>query len=229
MPSSIDLSKPHRRIEVGVLLMNGMTEVLDVSPIDLIHGMGKGLLDNIADDFFPGDNTKLKAQGLDIGFHWVSESGQGTNRLTSGMSIVPTDSFATCPPLDIVLMGAVLQLDYKPSEAELAFIRKAHEECAAFLTICGGMMQPLQAGILKGLTCTAPQPMVPMLRQMAPETNWVEKRWVRDGKVWTSGVLLNGQDLMVAFVREYWGGEGSLGEAVIQMGCWPLRSANYDE
>ncbi|KAK7988286.1 cytochrome P450 [Apiospora arundinis] len=206
MPSSIDLSKPHRRIEVGVLLMNGMTEVLDVSPIDLIHGMGKGLLDNIADDFFPGDNTKLKAQGLDIGFHWVSESGQGTNRLTSGMSIVPT-----------------------PSEAELAFIRKAHEECAAFLTICGGMMQPLQAGILKGLTCTAPQPMVPMLRQMAPETNWVEKRWVRDGKVWTSGVLLNGQDLMVAFVREYWGGEGSLGEAVIQMGCWPLRSANYDE
>lgn len=126
-------------------------------------------------------------------------------------------------------MGAVLQQDYKPNEAELAFIRKSYEDCAAFLTICGGMMQPLQAGILKGLTCTAPQQMIPMLRQTAPETNWVEKRWVRDGKVWTSGVLLNGQDLMVAFVREYWGGEGSLGEALIQMGCWPLRSANYDE
>ncbi|KAK7924270.1 hypothetical protein PG985_006324 [Apiospora marii] len=226
MPSSIDLSNPNRRIEVGVLLMNGMTEILDVAPIDLLNGMTKSLIDNVSPDFLPAGVTD---KALDIGFHWVSESGKGTNRLTSGMSIVPTDSFATCPPLDIVLMGAVLEMGYQPTEAELAFVRKAHEDCAAFLTICGGMMVPLQAGILKGLTCTAPQIMLPKLRQEAPDTNWVEKRWARDGKVWTSGVLLNGQDLMVAFVREYWGGKGSLGEALIQMGCWPQRSVNYDE
>ncbi|KAK8088493.1 hypothetical protein PG997_003454 [Apiospora hydei] len=207
MPSSIDLSNPNRRIEVGVLLMNGMTEVLDVAPIDLLNGMTKSLMDNVSPEFLP-DGVKYKA--IDIEFHWVSETGQGTSRLTSGMSIVPTQ-------------------DYKPNEAELAFVRKSYEDCAAFLTICGGMMVPLQAGILKGLTCTAPRTMLPMLRGMAPETKWAEKRWVRDGKVWTSGVLLNGQDLMVAFVREYWGGEGSLGEALIQMGNWPLRSVNYDE
>ncbi|KAK7950889.1 class I glutamine amidotransferase-like protein [Apiospora aurea] len=226
MPSSIDLSNPNRRIEVGVLLMNGTTEVLDVAPIDLLNGMSKSLMDNVSPEFLP-DGVKSKA--IDIEFHWVSETGQGTSRLTSDMSIVPTDSFETCPPLDIVLMGAVLQQDYKPNEAELAFVRKSYEDCAAFLTICGGMMVPLQAGILKGLTCTAPRPMLPMLRETAPETKWAEKRWVRDGKAWTSGVLLNGQDLMVAFVREYWGGEGSLGEALIQMGNWPLRSVNYDE
>ncbi|KAK8050138.1 hypothetical protein PG994_011868 [Apiospora phragmitis] len=203
-----------------------MTEILDVAPIDLLNGMTKAVLDNVPAEFSPAD---FKTKALDIGFHWVSETGQRTSRLTSGLSVVPTDSFATCPPLDIVLMGAVLQEGYQPTEAELAFVRKCHEDCSAFLTICAGMMVPLQAGILKGLTCTAPQAMLPMLREKAPETNWVEKRWARDGKVWTSGVLLNGQDLMVAFVREYWGGEGSLGEAVIQLGSWPLRSVNYDE
>lgn len=64
-----------------------MTEILDVAPIDLLNGMTKSLLDSVSPEFIPAD---VKIKTLDIGFHWVSETGQGTSCLTSGMSIVPT-------------------------------------------------------------------------------------------------------------------------------------------
>ncbi len=44
--------------------------------------------------------------------------------------------------------------------------------------------------------------MVPMLQNMSQEVNWVTKRWARDGKIWTSGALLNGTDMTRAFAEE---------------------------
>ena len=78
-----------------------------------------------------------------------------------------------------------------------------------------------------------------MLRQMSgPGTDWVEKRWVRDGKLWTSGALLNGMDLMRGFGEEVWGGKeekeekeekghGSLVGFMLDMGCFPVRDVDY--
>lgn len=102
-------------------------------------------------------------------------------------------------------MGAS-DAEYTISDAEAKFIRKCYDECAAFLTICGGFLSALQAGILRDKTATSLRPLVDQLRQSNPEVNWVSKRWVRDGKLWTSGALLNGTDMMAAFVTEYWGG-----------------------
>ncbi|KAF7196024.1 Isonitrile hydratase [Pseudocercospora fuligena] len=136
------------------------------------------------------------------------------------------DSFATCPPLDIVLMGAH-HGNYTPNEAELAFVRKSYEDSSAFLSICAGMMVFLQAGVLDGKTATGPQPFLSILKEKHPETNWVEKRYVRDGKIWTSGALLNGLDLMKAFVTETFGGPGTLAEAIIEIGAWPKRDVEY--
>lgn len=138
------------------------------------------------------------------------------------------DSFATCPPLDIVLMGAH-NITYHLNEAEKVFIRKAYEECAAFITICGGFLSALESGLLEGKTATGPRLMLDDLRQMAPGVNWIEKRWVRDGKLWTSGALLNGLDLTKAFVTEYWGGEGTLVEFSLALGAYPDRDVDYKD
>ncbi|KAM0285816.1 hypothetical protein ACHAQH_001278 [Verticillium albo-atrum] len=135
-------------------------------------------------------SPELKAQALDLEIHW--------------------DTFETCPPLDVVLMGAHSPA-YNPNDAELACIRKAYAASSAFLTICGGFMAPLQAGVLDGRTVTAPRFALEQLRKTSPSSTWLEKRWVRDGKLWTSGALLNGADMVYAFVHEYWGREeGSL-------------------
>jgi hypothetical protein len=66
--------------------------------------------------------------------------------------------------------------------------------------------------------------MVEELRKQDPRTTWVEKRFVRDGKVWTSGALLNGQDMMRAFMMENW---PELSEIGCRAGGWPVRDVEY--
>jgi transcriptional regulator GlxA family with amidase domain len=133
------------------------------------------------------------------------------------------DSFETCPPLDIVLIGAYFP-GYNPTESELAFIRKAHDESVAFLNICSGFIPGHLAGVLVGKTATAPRFMVPELQKQDPRTNWVEKRYVRDGKIWTSGALLNGLDLMREFILEYW---PDLARIVVSSSGIPIRDVHY--
>jgi transcriptional regulator GlxA family with amidase domain len=148
--------------------------------------------------------------------------------MQSRCSLPVQDTFANCPPLDIVLMGAHVEVDnYAPSEAELNFIRKSYDDCSAFITICGGFLGPMQAGLFKGKTVTAPRFMLEQFRSSAPETKWVEERWHRDGKLWTSGALLNGLDLMRAFGTEYWGGEGSMMQFALNSGHYPQRDVGY--
>ena len=123
-------------------------------------------------------------------------------------------------------MGAH-DINYTLSETETAFVKKSFKDCVAFITICGGFLAAMQAGLLEGKTATGPRPMLSGLRQMAPGVKWVEKRWVRDGKLWTSGALLNGLDLTRAFVTEYWGGKDTLVEFLLAAGSYPDRDVDY--
>ncbi|KAK4190755.1 class I glutamine amidotransferase-like protein [Podospora australis] len=204
-----------------------ITEILDVAPIDMLNSLTKSFLDPQPSGLIP---AHLLSQALDIQFHWVTETGSfpTTPNHTSRITLVPTDSFATCPPLDIVLIGAHLP-GYHPNPTELAFVRKAYEESSAFMTICAGIEVPLLAGLLDGKTATGPRGMLGYLRQHAPTTNWVEKRWVRDGKLWTAGALLNGTDMMGAFEHATWGGEGTLVELMCRMGGVPVRDVDYKD
>ena len=125
-------------------------------------------------------------------------------------------------------MGAN-RVGYVPNEAELAFIRKVYDQCSAFLTICGGFEPAMRAGLLQGKTATAPRFILEQLRQASPDTKWVERRWARDGKLWTSGTLLNGLDLMTAFVRDTWPGKADMVEALLDIGAWPIRDVDYKD
>lgn len=118
-------------------------------------------------------------------------------------------------------------MGYQISEVEKDFLRKCHADCAAFLAVCGGFEPLLAAGLLEGKTATAPRPFIPMVQQLAPSTKWVEKRWVRDGKIWTTGALLNGMDMIAAFGRETWGVNHPLIEHSTSLGAWPERDVDY--
>ncbi|KFY75550.1 hypothetical protein V499_04486 [Pseudogymnoascus sp. VKM F-103] len=227
MAQVLDLSNPNRPIHVGVILMGGITEVLDVAPIDMIYSLGKDFISTFPDALVP---PSLKARAIDFKIHWVSETGETTySQLTSGLRIVPTDTFETCPPLDIVLIGAH-NFGYTPNDSELRFVRKSWETSSAFLTICAGVEVPLQAGLLEGKTVTGPRFLLNELRRNGPKSNWVEKRWVRDGKLWTSGALLNGADLMHNFTSYYWGGgDDTIGALISKMGGWPNRDVEYKD
>ena len=92
-------------------------------------------------------------------------------------------------------------------------------------------MPALAAGVLEGKTCAAPRLMLEDLRKQAPGTKWVEKRFVQDGKVWTSGALLNGLDMMRAFALHTWANTGAYGlfEGLLQIGHFPLRDVDYKD
>lgn len=88
----------------------------------------------------------------------------------------------------------------------------------------------LKAGILDGKKATGPRLFLDSLRKEGPGTEWLERRWVRDGKIWTSGALLNGTDMINAFVTEHWKKtEGDLASAVVNMGGWPNRDVEYKD
>lgn len=89
---------------------------------------------------------------------------------------------------------------------------------------------PRLAGLLEGKTATGPRMMLDMLRQQSPGTTWVPKRWVRDGKLWTSGALLNGLDMVHNFVKETWGDEeDSLSGFALRCGAYPNRDVDYKD
>lgn len=86
--SIVDLRNPGRAIHAGVILMNSETEILDVAPIDLLHGMTPAWLNSFPDEWL---SPQLKKQAIDIQFHWVNESGKPA-RITSGMTLNVTVS-----------------------------------------------------------------------------------------------------------------------------------------
>ncbi|KAB2573615.1 putative dj-1 family protein [Lasiodiplodia theobromae] len=218
---SFNLSSPDRKIHAGVILTRGVTEMLDVAPFEFFAWVDKESLQKFK---FP---AAMVEEGMDIELHWVTEDGSPAP-MRSGAEIKPTDSFASCPPLDIVLMGAH-DVSYQTSETEKAFIRKAYEQCSAFLTVCGGVLALLEAGLLEGKTATGPRMILDMMRKNAPLVNWVDRRWVRDGKIWSSSTLLNGTDLMRAFAEETWGGRNGMVEAMLDAGHWPVRDVDFKD
>ncbi|GKT42794.1 uncharacterized protein ColSpa_02975 [Colletotrichum spaethianum] len=221
---SFNLSEPNRKIHAGVILTKGVTEMIDVAPFEFF-----ALVDKSACEMLNLPREMWK-DAIDVELHWVTEDGKPV-RMKSAAHIQPTnmqDSFESCPPLDIALMGAH-GFEYKTSEAEIAFIRKVWDECSAFLTICGGMIPPMEAGILTGKTATGPRPIIGAMKEKVPFVNWVEKRWAHDGKLWTSSTLLNGTDMIRAFAETTWGGKSGMIEALLDAGGYPVRDVDFKD
>lgn len=214
--------------------------MLDVAPFEFFAWIDRESLKMLN---FP---SEMLDEALDLKCHWVTEDGD-VARMKSGLQVKATvssivrlnynsdkivtndqDSFETCPPLDIALMGAH-DPNYHLSEGEGAFIRKTYENCSAFLSICGGVFALLEAGLLTGKTAVAPRMAYEMMKSAAPHVNWVDKRWTRDGKIWSSSTLLNGTDLISAFAKETWGGKNGMVETLLDAGHWPARDVDFKD
>jgi hypothetical protein len=79
---SLNLSKPDRTIHAGIVLM-GETEILDVAPLDFLHGLTPRFINALP---IPDE---LKAKALNIDFHWVTEKGTPA-AMTSNITIQAT-------------------------------------------------------------------------------------------------------------------------------------------
>lgn len=139
----------------------------------------------------------------------------------------------SAPKLDILVVPGPPP-SYQATEAVKTFIKATHASGAHVLSICSGIVPVAASGILDGKVATAPLGMIPIVRQFFPAVKWEDtRRWEKAtgengaGEVWTSGGVLNGVDLVVAFLREKF--VNMAAEAMITIAGVSERAREYSE
>ncbi|KAK5227728.1 hypothetical protein LTR47_008535 [Exophiala xenobiotica] len=186
-------------LRVGMLLIPPV-QLLDAAAID-VFGM-------LAPDYLNacGLPQPLLDLAIPVTLHYISQSGPDSH--------VPMTSSATLPVTDSLTSPAVRpgQLDVLiipgpdpnaiPDQAVVDFLH-AHQKAdrTDFLIICTGIFPAGYAGLLDGKRVTGPRGLLPRLKEKFPAAEFVQKRWERDDRIWTSGGITNGLDLTAAYLH----------------------------
>lgn len=136
----------------------------------------------------------------------ISES-KGLVKSVHGLSIQTHYNFSTCPRLDYLLIpggqGTRKEVDNKNL---IAFIQTKAIHCQHLLSVCTGAFLLQKAGLLVGKKATTHWASIDRLKQYS-DVAVVQKRFVRDGNLWTSAGISAGIDLAFAFIAALSGEE----------------------
>jgi len=125
----------------------------------------------------------------------------------NGMSVNPHVDFATCPPLDYLLVpGGQGTRTEVSNPVLLRFVTAQARQCKAVLSVCTGSFVLHAAGLLEGKRATTHWASLARLRALGDVTV-VEERYVQDGNVWSAAGVSAGIDLMLAFIASVAGVE----------------------
>jgi len=137
-----------------------------------------------------------------------------------GLSINPHASFASCPPLDYLLVpGGQGTRQEVNNQTLLGFVAGQAKGCKAVLSVCTGAFVLHAAGLLSGKKATTHWAHLERLRALEDVTV-VEERFVRDGNIWSSAGISAGTDLMLAFIAAV-SGEETAGKVQLQSEYYP--------
>jgi transcriptional regulator GlxA family with amidase domain len=126
---------------------------------------------------------------------------------TPGPSTVAEHSFASAPPLDLLLVpGGVGTFPQLKNAALLDFLRERAPRCEVAMSVCTGAALYAAAGLLDGRRATTNKQFFSMTSASGPRTDWVrEARWVEDGAYVTSSGVSAGTDMALAVIARLWG------------------------
>jgi cyclohexyl-isocyanide hydratase len=114
-----------------------------------------------------------------------------------GMRIVPTLTYATCPPLDIVMVpGGPGQQDLMEDEETLAFLRRQAAGARYVTSVCTGSLVLGAAGLLRGRRATCHWNALEHLALLGATP--VAEKVVVDGNVVTGAGVTSGIDFALA-------------------------------
>ena len=127
----------------------------------------------------------------------------GPVKTDRGLQIVPTVTFADCPPLDVLMVpGGPGQQDLMEDEAVLEFLRKQAASAKYMTSVCTGSLVLGAAGLLKGRRATCHWAAIDHLKLLGAIP--VRERVVVDGNIVTGAGVASGIDfaLKVAAILE---------------------------
>jgi len=190
-------------LHFGVLMIP--YQALDaVGPLDILQSCSKETVTALSAGGFPGlDGMASKA--IDITYHHINTTMEAVT-LSAGITILPTSTCDTCPPLDILLIGGPEPYSFNLDERFAAFVRAHVEAGKTLFTTCTGAWAIAGTGLLDGKRATTNHALIDLAVQQYPKVAWTrEKRWVVDGNLWTAGGACAGMDMVAHWVVENYG------------------------
>ena len=130
-------------------------------------------------------------------------------RCAKGLTVQAHETFATCPPLDALLVpGGQGTRTEVHNPVLVDFVARQAAGCRAVLSVCTGSFVLHAAGLLAGRRATTHWGSLERLRALG-DVQVVEERHVRDGDVWTSAGVSAGIDMALAFIAAEAGDEAA--------------------
>lgn len=165
----------------GFLLFPNVTQLDFTGPLQVLHRL-------------PGATTHIVAKTLDP----VPSD--------CGLSLVPTTTFADCPPLDLICIPGGFGVDQAMADAEtMAFVKRQGAQAKYVTSVCTGAFILGAAGLLRGKRATthwAYREFLPLVGA-TPE----HARVVRDGNTFTGGGVTAGIDFALTMIAEIAGAD----------------------
>lgn len=180
------------KLRVGVMLEG--VQLSDIIGMDMLGNLSSTYIDEVKN--LDPKWASLAYHELDIEFFYLATTLDPAGaRMTPGLHFVPTMTYDDCPrDLDILLIGGPLPT-HRPPQAD-KFLKEAWGKTRVVLTTCVGSMWLASSGVLEGKKCTTNREFLGVARQMHPEVEWLDQRWVVQekvfegegkGELWTSG------------------------------------------
>src|SRR3984893_3021941 len=121
-----------------------------------------------------------------------------------GLSVVPTATFAECPPLDLVCVPGGIGVNDALGDPEiLGFLRKTAEHARYVTSVCTGPLVLAAAGLLRGRRASCHWLSRDALRAFGAEPTG--ERITIDGNIITGGGVTAGIDFALRVVGEFRG------------------------
>ncbi|TEB34354.1 ThiJ/PfpI [Coprinellus micaceus] len=197
-----------KALEFGIL-MSPFYQWLDAAgPIDYLNNHSFDFLQSIS-----AGSTPLPAGLLEkapvINWHWISTAGDlEPVTATAGPIQAPTTTFKESPQLDYLLVPGPDPL-LKLSDECNSWIKAQFGGLKNLLTVCTGSLLITQTGLLDGVEAATNKVALKSIVgqgkfEQFSKVKWVkDKRFAKDGKIWSSAGITAGLDLAAEFVRAF--------------------------
>ena len=177
-----------------------------VGPFDLVNSSGKAILEYVKNH--GAIPQRVYDAAPEFVFHHIGETREPVTLLSSGFTILPTDTVESCPEVDCLLLGGPVPegFEYPPSYVE--FIKRHVASGKPLFTTCTGAGALASTGLLDGRHATVNNVEYNYIKKAYPKVKWTrEKKWIVDGNIWTGAGAVAGMDMFAHWIKENWGME----------------------
>lgn len=180
-------------LQVGVLLFKSYQLLDAAGPLDALTMLTAEYLQAAQAP------PSITSKAVPMKFHYISDSLEPVAPAAGPLQL-PTRTYATCPPLNLLFLPG-LPPDTKFSPELLLFIQQRVVEVEIVMSVCTGSIVLAAAGVLNGKNASTNKTVHKFALQNFPQVQWTEKgRWTVDGKFWSSSGVTAGMDMMAAFL-----------------------------